>query len=76
MVFMHNKHMKRTNLVLNEDALEQAKLILGSKTYSEAVNTALQEVIRFKTFQQIDRFASSGIWDGDLAEIRDDHVPD
>ena len=73
---MHNKHMKRTNLVLNEDALEQAKLILGSKTYSEAVNTALQEVIRFKTFQQIDRFASSGIWDGDLAEVRDDHVSD
>ena len=73
---MHNKHMKRTNLVLNEDALEQAKLILGSKTYSEAVNTALQEVIRFRTFQQIDRFASSGIWDGDLAEVRDDHVSD
>ncbi|MFP4510109.1 MAG: type II toxin-antitoxin system VapB family antitoxin [Spirochaetaceae bacterium] len=68
--------MKRTNLVLNEEALEQAKLILGSKTYSEAVNTALQEVIRFRTFQQIDRFASTGIWDGDLAEIRDDHVSD
>ena len=73
---MHIIHMKRTNLVLNEDALEQAKLILGSKTYSEAVNTALQEVIRVRTFQQIDRFASSGIWDGDLAEVRDDHVSD
>jgi Arc/MetJ family transcription regulator len=40
--------MKRTNLVLNEDLLNEATRVLGAKTYSAAVNTALQEVIRLR----------------------------
>jgi Arc/MetJ family transcription regulator len=65
-------HMKRTNLVLNEQALETAKAMTGTKTYSEVVNMALLELIRKRTFAQIDEYASSGVWDGNLAEMRDD----
>ena len=64
--------MKRTNLVLDEDALEAARAITGSKTYSEVVNIALKELVRRRNFARIDQYASSGIWEGDLSEMRDD----
>ena len=64
--------MKRTNLVLNEELLEEATRVLGAKTYSAAVNTALEEVIRLKKLESLPRFFGSGIWEGDLAEMRED----
>lgn len=66
--------MKRTNLLVDEAALDKAKQMLGLKTYSEVVNIALKEIIRTKTFEQIDEYGSSGIWEGDLKIMREDHV--
>jgi len=68
-------HMRRTNLVLDEALLEEATRALGAKTYSGAVNTALQEVIRLRKIQGMEQFFGSGIWEGDLAEMRDDRTP-
>lgn len=65
--------MRRTNLVLDEQLLEQATRVLGAKTYSAAVNTALQEVIRLKKIQRVADFFGSGIWEGDLATMREDN---
>ena len=65
-------HMRRTNLVLNEQLLETATRVLGAKTYSAAVNTALEEVIRLKKIEQVPAFFGSGIWEGDLAAMRED----
>jgi len=64
--------MKRTNLVLDEHLLEEATRALGAKTYSAAVNTALAEVIRLKKIQELPRFFGTKLWEGDLAEMRDD----
>ena len=64
--------MKRTNLVLDERLLAQATQVLAAKTYSAAVNTALEEVIRMRKIQSIPQFFGSGIWDGDLSEMRED----
>ena len=64
--------MKRTNLVLDEQLLEQATQVLAAKTYSAAVNTALEEVIRVRKIQSIPNFFGSGIWQGDLSEMRRD----
>ena len=64
--------MKRTNLVLDEQLLSEATRVLAAKTYSAAVNTALSEVIRLRKLQGIMRFAGSGIWEGDLSEMRED----
>jgi Arc/MetJ family transcription regulator len=64
--------MKRTNLVLNEDLLIQATRVLGAKTYSAAVNTALEEVVRLRKIQSLPKFFGSGIWEGDLSEMRED----
>ena len=67
--------MKRTNLVLDEELLERATQILGAKTYSSAVNTALEEVIRVRKIQSLPKFFGSGIWEGDLSEMREDRKP-
>jgi hypothetical protein len=64
--------MKRTNLVLDEHLLAQATQVLAAKTYSAAVNIALEEVIRLRKIQSIPRFFGSGIWQGDLSQMRED----
>ena len=64
--------MRRTNLVLDEHLLKEATQVLGAKTYSAAVNTALAEVIRLKKIQSLASFFGSGIWKGDLAAMRED----
>jgi Arc/MetJ family transcription regulator len=65
--------MTRTNLVLDERLLSEATRVLGAKTYSGAVNTALEEVIRLKKIQGLSQFFGSGVWEGDLAEMREDN---
>jgi Arc/MetJ family transcription regulator len=64
--------MKRTNLVLDDQLLRQATLVLGCKTYSAAVNYALAEMVRLHKVGNIAKFHGSGIWQGDLAEMRED----
>ena len=67
--------MKRTNLVLDEQLLEEAVKTLGVKTYSAAVNSALEEVIRIRKIQNLSSFFGKQLWDGDLAEMREDRQP-
>ncbi|MBI3667763.1 MAG: type II toxin-antitoxin system VapB family antitoxin [Acidobacteria bacterium] len=64
--------MKRTNLVLNGELLEEATRALGVKTYSAAVNLALEEVLRVRKIQSLPQFFGRGLWQGDLSEKRQD----
>ena len=64
--------MKRTNLVLDEQVLEEATRILGVKTYSAAVNIALKEAIRIKQVQSLTQYFGKGLWEGDLSSMRKD----
>ncbi len=64
--------MKRTNLVLDVSLLQEATRVLGAKTYSAAVNTALEEVLRIRKIQSLPQFFGQGLWQGDLAEMRED----
>ena len=65
-------HMKRTNLVLSEDLLEEATRLSGEKTYSRAVERALEEFIRRAKAKRILELRGSGLWQGDLASMRED----
>jgi Arc/MetJ family transcription regulator len=65
-------HMKRTNLVLDEHLLEEAKRLCGDSTYSATVNRALQDFIRRAHAGNILELAGSGLWQGDLAAMRGD----
>jgi Arc/MetJ family transcription regulator len=64
--------MKRTNLVLREDLLEEATRLSGEKTYSRAVERALEEFVRRIKARQILQLRGSGLWEGDLAAMRGD----
>lgn len=69
---MYTLHMKRTNLVLDTQLLEEATRVLGAKTYSAAVNRALAELLRVRRIQCLSRFFGRGLWRGNLAEMRED----
>jgi Arc/MetJ family transcription regulator len=64
--------MKRTNLVLDADLLERATRVLGAKTYSAAVNQALEQVLRIEQIRGLSRYYGKGLWEGDLSEMRED----
>jgi Arc/MetJ family transcription regulator len=64
--------MKRTTLMLDEKMLEEATRLAGAKTYSRAVGLALEDFIRRIKARRILALAGSGLWEGDLAAMRDD----
>lgn len=65
--------MKRTNLVLDEDLLSEAQAASGQSTFSATVNEALAEYCRLRRVKEIYAFQGSGIWEGNLAEMRVDY---
>ncbi len=64
--------MKRTNLVLREDLLREAVAVSGEKTYSRAVEVALEDFVRRAKARRILELRGSGAWSGDLGTMRGD----
>jgi len=67
--------MKRANLVLPEGLLEEAQRLAGERTYSMTVQKALEELIRRIKARRILELQHSGLWHGDLGEMRGDTKP-
>ena len=68
----HTEHMKRTSLMLDEHVLEEAQKLAGERTYSATVNRALEDFVRRIKANRILELRGSGLWQGDLAEMRRD----
>ena len=67
--------MKRTTLMVDEQALDEATRLSGEKTYSATVNRALKDLAsRFKA-RKILELTGSGAWEGDLTAMRADGRP-
>jgi len=64
--------VKRTNLVLDEQLLEETLRLSGERTYSKAVDRALYEFVRRARAGRILELGGSGLWEGDLTEMRAD----
>ncbi|MGH2769029.1 MAG: type II toxin-antitoxin system VapB family antitoxin [Actinomycetota bacterium] len=64
--------MRRTNLVLDEELLEEAVRLSGERTYSRAVARALEDFVRRARAGRILELAGSGLWEGDLSRMRPD----
>lgn len=64
--------MKRTNLVLDEELLEEAVRLSGERTYSRTVERALEDYVRRIKAGRILELAGSGLWEGNLSEMRGD----
>ena len=68
--------MKRANLVLDEHLLEEVTRASGERTYSRAVTKALEDYLRRHRAGRILELAGSGMWEGDLSEMRRDSPGD
>ncbi len=70
----HTMHMKRTNLVLDPQLLEEAVRLSGERTYSGTVGRALLDFVRRAKAGKILELQGQGLWDGDLGAMRGDSV--
>ena len=64
--------MKRTNVVLREDLLEEATRHGGEKTYSRTIERALDDFVKRIKARQILELRGTGAWQGELSEMRED----
>ena len=62
--------MKRTNIVLDEELVAEAKEATGIKTTRELVDAALRELLRQKDIRKILELRGKVEWEGDLSEMR------
>ncbi len=67
--------MKRVRLVLLEQLLDEVLRHSGERTLSAAVTVAMKEFVKHAKVRQIRRLRGTGVWEGDLAEMRDDKRP-
>jgi hypothetical protein len=73
--------MKRTNVILDEDLLEKARQVTGEKTYSGAINKALEEYVRVETVKRgvegLRAMNGAGLFPGYLKRVRPNviHTP-
>lgn len=58
--------------MLDEHILKEATRLSGVKTYSGTVNLALKEFVRRARSRRILELQGTGLWEGDLAEMRAD----
>lgn len=67
--------MKRTNLMLDGQLLQDATVLLRLKTYSDVVNKALAETVKLVKIRSVSNLFGQEIWQGNLSEMREDREP-
>ena len=60
----------RTNIVIDDDLMDEALKVTGLKTKKEVVELGLNILIRLKKKSDIKGFRGKMTWEGDLAELR------
>ena len=66
--------MKRTHLPIDAELLDEARRVLGARTYSATVNLALQEAVRVRKVQSLAKYFGKGLWSGSLPAMREDRL--
>lgn len=69
---MHTERMKRAHLLLDPQLLDDVLRVSGERTYSRAVERALADFVRRARSRQILELQGSGLWEGELSELRAD----
>jgi len=62
----------RTNIVIDDQLMDQALTLSGLKTKKETVEEALRLLISLKSQAKIRNFRGKLNWEGDLNEMRTD----
>jgi hypothetical protein len=55
--------------------MKRKRPLAAAKTDSAAVNAGPEEVVRLRKIRSISQFIGSGIWEGDLSQMRKDRPP-
>jgi Arc/MetJ family transcription regulator len=66
--------MARTNVVIDDRLIREARRLTGLKTKRELVHKALELLVRIEARKGILRYQGSGIWKGDLKLSRRNRV--
>ena len=64
--------MMRTNIVIDDQLMNEVIKLTGAKTKKEAVKLGLLTLIRIKKQEEIKRHRGKLKWDGNLDEMRTD----
>ena len=62
----------RTNIVIDDELMNQVLKLTGLKTKREAVEQGLKTLLRLKKQEQIRDYRGKLHWEGDLHEMRRD----
>jgi Arc/MetJ family transcription regulator len=62
----------RTNIVIDDDLMQEALAVTGLKTKREAVELGLRTLLRLGRQAEIRRFRGKLDWRGDLGAMRTD----
>ena len=62
----------RTNIVIDDQLIQDALRLGGFKTKKETVEEALRLLIRLKQQEQIRKYRGNLHWEGDLERMRTD----
>jgi Arc/MetJ family transcription regulator len=66
----------RTNIVIDDELMQQAMLASGAKTKRDAVENGLRLLVRLARQQKLLRSARGKLhWEGDLQAMRRDRPP-
>ncbi|WP_350114786.1 type II toxin-antitoxin system VapB family antitoxin [Nitrosomonas sp.] len=64
--------MMRTNIVIDDELMNEVIKLTGAKTKKEAVELGLLTLIRIKKQEEIKRHRGKLKWDGNLDNMRTD----
>jgi Arc/MetJ family transcription regulator len=62
----------RTNIVIDEELMQQVLKLTGLKTKREAVEQGLKALLKLKQQEQIRKYRGKLRWEGDLDTMRRD----
>jgi Arc/MetJ family transcription regulator len=62
----------RTNIVIDDDLINEALVLTQLKTKKAVVETALRLLVRMKKQQRIRQFRGKLVWEGSLDDMRSD----
>ena len=60
----------RTNIELDDTLVKKAMRLTQIKTKKTLINTALEELIKSNTRKKMLKYIDSGVWEGNLKEMR------
>jgi Arc/MetJ family transcription regulator len=65
----------RTNIVIEDDLIEEALRLTGASTKREVVDLALRRLVQLERQRAVLALEGSVAWQGDLDELRRTRVP-